>query len=829
MQRRPLNPAFAEAHAAAPKGSRKVELGLKRARAEGVLLLSDCGLGALPAALFDLLSTVADGELSLGCCSTEELTKVDFSHNTIAELPDAAAWESLHALAYLRLHDNALRAPIDDTLCRVRALELLDLSTNKLDALSCGAEGLGVLTRLRELDVSHNALRSLGPSLPPSLEVLRVGHNRLDALPSDLQGCTRLNALDASHNALAGLVLALPALVALELAHNRLGAGVCDVRGCGALRLLDVRDNGLDALPALPSGSGLVRLFAGHNRLRALHTAAGEPLEACVGPSLCELHLNDNCLHALAEPLARALLGLKVLALGNNALADLPSALGYLPALTHLTLDGNPLRQVRRALWGSCEALKKHLRSRAPPPAGDGYLPADELGAAEAGGAARAELDAAALTRITRAAASGARVLDVGGLGLRAAALAAALRALAEMAGGGGGGGVSGDGLASGAQPASARRVAHHYDRRAPPWATEQPAGADGGADGGADATEAADGGGRGCALELVSEWRCGGSELGELPGAPELRALDELLPRMRALHSLDLSECNLHALAPLRAARGLRLRALALARNRLECAEVEALLAGPCALVEALEQLDISSNRLNRLPAGALALRRLHTLSLAHNAIRSTAGCWPARAGAPAADPPSRLTHLDLSSNQLVELGELPLLLLRAGPVVKTLSLENNELRALPAALGALTSLQALLVGGNPQKGVRTAVIERGTVALLEFLREHASQPRAPGKAQAGAERVVEHSTPDLCEDELDARVRAGDVSNEAKVEDARGLALCAALAALNAQLEGRAGPTLSEAKRFALKKEAAKAKAELIRHERLRPQPPH
>jgi hypothetical protein len=36
---------------------------------------------------------------------------------------------------------------------------------------------------------------------------------------------------------------------------------------------------------------------------------------------------------------------------------------------------------------------------------------------------------------------------------------------------------------------------------------------------------------------------------------------------------------------------------------------------------------------------------------------------------------------------------------------------------------------------------------------------------------------------------------------------------------AMLVAQLEGRVGPTLSEAKRFALKKEAARAKAGLIR----------
>lgn len=381
MRRQQVRPEFIQAQESArdaPKGVRKVELALRRARAEGVLLLADCGLTCVPAAAFDLLSTTETGELSLNCCSTGELTKLDVSHNTLTELSADAPWEAFASLTTLRAHDNQLAASIDDTLCRIVSLVNLDLSSNLLAGeLACS--GLAALSRLRELDVSRNALSGLGPNLPPSLEVLRASHNRLVALPPAISVCTALRALDVSHNELRRVELSLASLVHLELSHNRLGAagGACLVSGCAQLELLDVRDNELSALPALPRASRLVRLFAGFNRIESLDSVrqapfAGDvaeggptaaatagsgredashllPLHACLGSALAELHLNDNRLSVLPSALVSPLIGLKVLALGNNRLADLPHELGYLPALTHIPLDGNPLRQVGTA------------------------------------------------------------------------------------------------------------------------------------------------------------------------------------------------------------------------------------------------------------------------------------------------------------------------------------------------------------------------------------------------------------------------------------------------------------------------------------------------
>ncbi|CAN0131997.1 unnamed protein product, partial [Hapterophycus canaliculatus] len=54
-------------------------------------------------------------------------------------------------------------------------------------------------------------------------------------------------------------------------------------------------------------------------------------------------------------------------------------ALGYLPELHRLAVDGNPLRTVRRSLLsGGASSLKKYLRTRGPCPSYPGLEVADE-------------------------------------------------------------------------------------------------------------------------------------------------------------------------------------------------------------------------------------------------------------------------------------------------------------------------------------------------------------------------------------------------------------------------------------------------------------------
>ncbi|XP_008280063.1 leucine-rich repeat-containing protein 40-like isoform X2 [Stegastes partitus] len=54
----------------------------------------------------------------------------------------------------------------------------------------------------------------------------------------------------------------------------------------------------------------------------------------------------------------------------------------------------------------------------------------------------------------------------------------------------------------------------------------------------------------------------------------------------------------------------------------------------------------------------------------------------------------------------------------------LSTLDLSNNDLLNIPPELGLCTSLRCLSLEGNPFRTPRTAIVARGTDAVLEYLR---------------------------------------------------------------------------------------------------------
>lgn len=56
----------------------------------------------------------------------------------------------------------------------------------------------------------------------------------------------------------------------------------------------------------------------------------------------------------------------------------------------------------------------------------------------------------------------------------------------------------------------------------------------------------------------------------------------------------------------------------------------------------------------------------------------------------------------------------------------LEELTLSNNDLAGLPAELGHLSeSLRSLQLDGNPLRSIRRPIIERGTAAVLQYLKE--------------------------------------------------------------------------------------------------------
>ncbi|NWZ59543.1 MFHA1 protein, partial [Haliaeetus albicilla] len=170
-------------------------------------------------------------------------------------------------------------------------------------------------------------------------------------------------------------------------------------------------------------------------------------------------------------------------------------------------------------------------------------------------------------------------------------------------------------------------------------------------------------------------------NRLGRLPAAA--------LRHLGRLAELDLSHNRLRGLGDGGALSGLRgLRKLSLSHNELG-AEGPGL---PPRLAELgrLEELDLSFNRLRRLPEGLGRLRHLRALDVDHNLLPS----FPAPLLELAA-----LEELDCSGNR--HLGALPegIAALRR---LKILWLSGTGLAALPEGLCQLSALESLMLDGN-------------------------------------------------------------------------------------------------------------------------------
>jgi len=76
----------------------------------------------------------------------------------------------------------------------------------------------------------------------------------------------------------------------------------------------------------------------------------------------------------------------------------------------------------------------------------------------------------------------------------------------------------------------------------------------------------------------------------------------------------------------------------------------------------------------------------------------------------------------LDIGSNKV---REIPIALVHFLPNLVQLTLVNNDIEKLPNLLGLHTNIKYLTVEGNPLKTIRRAVIEKGTEAILAYLKD--------------------------------------------------------------------------------------------------------
>ncbi|KAK9845871.1 hypothetical protein WJX81_004685 [Elliptochloris bilobata] len=154
---------------------------------------------------------------------------------------------------------------------------------------------LSSLERVRDLDLSGNALAALGDGLAamPALAALALEHNCLEALPESLGGCGALVRLDVSHNQLRQLpesLARLPKLQRLLAANNQLLSVPLAFGHMRHLKEVNLGYNPLEAPLAAKAAEGLSRLLAHlreeDERLAAAALEALKPVGFQVAPHL---------------------------------------------------------------------------------------------------------------------------------------------------------------------------------------------------------------------------------------------------------------------------------------------------------------------------------------------------------------------------------------------------------------------------------------------------------------------------------------------------------------------------------------------------------------
>nr|CAI5829443.1 unnamed protein product [Callosobruchus analis] len=274
------------------------------------------------------------------------LERLDLGENNIWNIPEGVLCP-LYALEVLNLTRNRLREVSSfrftanpSEKCGA-SLKILDLSRNSIDRLpSSQFSGLG---RLQKLYLQANGMSQLADRALEgltSLNILKISDNRLVSLPPELFSDTReireMYLQNNSINVLApGLFSELTQLLVLDLSHNELTADWIN----GA------------------TFAGLVRLVVldiSFNRISKLEQSVFRDLY-----SLQILRLNDNFIETIPENIFSALYNLHTLIISNNRLTRIDSdTFNGLYVLSLLSIDNNRISWIHPEALKNCSSLQ---------------------------------------------------------------------------------------------------------------------------------------------------------------------------------------------------------------------------------------------------------------------------------------------------------------------------------------------------------------------------------------------------------------------------------------------------------------------------------------
>ena len=186
-----------------------------------------------------------------GLSALRKLTTLNLSRNQIEN-------EALEVISYiptlkeLRLGDNSLTGELPDILGELKALEILDLHGNSIEDIPQTIESM---SKLKVLNVAGNKLTVIPMAAMGGMPLTEImaSHNRLNGhlFPSSISQVTSLQILDVSHNALVSIgdgQINMPLLHTFDVSSNRLTA-LPDLTVMHKLSTLNASENQIRTIP----------------------------------------------------------------------------------------------------------------------------------------------------------------------------------------------------------------------------------------------------------------------------------------------------------------------------------------------------------------------------------------------------------------------------------------------------------------------------------------------------------------------------------------------------------------------------------------------------
>ena len=709
---RAMNPAFAAAHGIQSNksgsnnddkgsgGNMSLEFVLKRAQDTGKLVASNCTDLKVP-----LQDEVFHFPFGMSRYTEDLLTLVDFSdnQNQLGNSDLDARILKFRSVRSLRFRNCGLRLPPKLSFSSLEHLTILDLSGNKLARFDVGflLWSNDKVSQLVELNLSNNQLQEIVATTSsaeaanislPRLHTLNVSHNPpLERLLEESNGeapvsCENLRILRCHHNPSLSSVATKSCLFSfldsskstlevLEVSHNpKLGSAAIDLSDYEQLHTVSFALDKLEKVPRISQSVKTLDLRS--NKLKCVEGMFSHSSSS----QLVDLMLADNYLTELDPLVIESMTNLKRLDLTSNKIRALPYQLGFLTELSTLNISGNPvltrISSVAANSTNNPKPLLETLRKRAPTQTNGSHV-------SSSSGTKKANSQVASYLLTEALSTKGNSTLDLSGK-------------LGDF-----GGETALEGLV---QELKSKTTID-----------------------------------RGITSQLLLDSN-------RLESLPE-ELLSMCLPNVQTISLTD----NLLAQLPgsLQSSSSKHVKQLRLGKNRLSTESLaqafwfQPVASSPPSLswsLQSLTKLDLSSNKLTSFPINTCSsvncFPALEFLNLFNNKITSLEN-WKRL--------PESLVALNLSENNIEDIEPLSVLLGGGCPLLQKLSLLHNNVRRIPASLGLLSEyaqIASLNLQGNPQRGIPSHVLEKPCGDLLTYL----SNRLTPDQRMATIERIEHH-----------------------------------------------------------------------------------